>query len=405
MSMPAVFDVTQLHHSTDTKPCPNCEAGSLSPFYEVRSVPVHSVVSIRTRDAALAFPKGDIVLGICEGCAFVSNMAYDPSLQSYCPDCEETQGYSATFQVFHNQLAARLIKRYVLFGKKIVEVGCGKGEFLSLLCEMGGNSGVGFDPAFVPERNPAKDLADVEFVQDFYGEKYAGVSADFICCKMTLEHIQKTREFVNIIRRSIGSRPTPVFFQVPDLTRLLADNAFWDVYYEHCSYFTAHSLAQLFQRAGFTVIDIRSEYDGLYLAIEAVPAENPADIPEDHSLTQWAVERSREFGAAVRQTIESWNQRLASLKAAGKSVVIWGSGSKGVAFLTALRDADAVSWVVDINPYRQGMFMPGTGHEVVAPEYLRVVQPDVVVIMNPIYLGEIGEQLQALGIQSELVGV
>lgn len=405
MSMPAVFETTGLQDSTVTKSCPNCEVGHLTPFYEVRSVPVHSVVSIRTRDAALAFPKGDIVLGICEVCSFVSNMAYDATLQSYCPDCEETQGYSATFQSFHKQLAGRLIKRHVLFGKKIVEVGCGKGEFLTLLCEMGGNRGIGFDPAFVPERNPAKELAGVEFVQDFYGEKYADVDADFICCKMTLEHIEKTREFLNIIRRSIGSRRTPVFFQVPDLSRLLADNAFWDVYYEHCSYFTGHALTQLFERAGFNVIDVRSEYDGLYLAIEAVPAEQPADLPADDSLTRWTVTRAREFGAAVRETIESWNRRLASLKAQGKRVVIWGSGSKGVAFLTALRDPDAVSWVVDINPYRQGMFMPGTGHKVVAPEFLRIARPDIVVVMNPIYLREISEQLQTLGIQSELLGV
>jgi SAM-dependent methyltransferase len=405
MSMPAVFDITQLHDSTSTKPCPNCEAGYLTPFYEVRSVPVHSVVSIRTKEAALAFPKGDIVLGICEVCAFVSNMAYDPTLQTYCPDCEETQGYSATFQSFHKQLAARLIKRHVLFGKKILEVGCGKGEFLSLLCDIGGNRGIGFDPAFVPERNPAKELAGVEFVQDFYGEKYADVSADFICCKMTLEHIEKTRDFVNLIRRSIGSRRTPVFFQVPDLTRLLTDNAFWDVYYEHCSYFTGHSLTHLFQRAGFTVLDIRSEYDGLYLAIEAVPAEQPANFPADDSLTRWTVTKTREFGDTVRETIESWNRRIANLKAEGKRVMVWGSGSKGVAFLTALQDPEAVSWVVDINPYRQGMFMPGTGHQVVAPEFLRVAQPDVVVVMNPIYMGEISGQLRTLGIQSELLGV
>ena len=109
MSMPAVFEMKQLQDSAVLKLCPNCEVGHLAPFYEVRSVPVHSVVSIRTREAALAFPKGDIVLGICEVCGFVSNMAYDASLQSYCPDCEETQGYSPTFQSFHRRLAARLI--------------------------------------------------------------------------------------------------------------------------------------------------------------------------------------------------------------------------------------------------------------------------------------------------------
>jgi hypothetical protein len=128
-------------------------------------------------------------------------------------------------------------------------------------------------------------------------------------------------------------------------------------------------------------------------------------LPADDSVAQWTVTRAREFGATVRETIESWDRRLAGLKAQGKRVVIWGSGSKGVAFLTSLRDPDAISLVVDINPYRQGMFMPGTGHEVVAPEFLKIAQPDVVVVMNPIYLREIGEQLQTLGIQSELLGV
>ena len=39
-----------------------------------------------------------------------------------------------------------------LRGKDIIEIGCGKGEFLLLLCEMGNNRGTGFDPGFVSER-------------------------------------------------------------------------------------------------------------------------------------------------------------------------------------------------------------------------------------------------------------
>ena len=405
MSAPGVSDAPRLLDSSGNEPCPNCVVGCLSPFYAVRSVPVHSVVSIRTREEALSFPRGDILLGVCGTCGFVSNMAYDSALQRYCPDCEETQGFSPTFQRFHKQLAERLIGRHGLRGKKIVEVGCGKGEFLSLMCELGGNAGVGFDPAFVPERNPAKGLTQVEFIQDFYGEKYAGISADFICCKMTLEHIGKTREFVDIIRKSIGSRRTPVFFQVPDFTRILTDKAFWDIYYEHCSYFTRHSLEQLFERAGFAILDIRSEYDGLYLAIEAVPLDRPMESSQDDSLATEMRASTDEFRTAVRATLQRWNRRVASLIADGKRVVVWGSGSKAVAFLSALTDPGAISWVVDINPYRHGMFMPGTGHQVVAPEFLQTFQPDVVLVMNPIYNREIEQQLGSLGVQSELWSV
>jgi len=74
-------------------------------------------------------------------------------LSSTLPRCEETQGFSPFFRAWHEGLAQRLIDRYSLRAKKIIEIGCGKGEFLALLCDLGHNRGIGFDPAYVPERN------------------------------------------------------------------------------------------------------------------------------------------------------------------------------------------------------------------------------------------------------------
>ena len=223
-------------------------------FYEVPRVPVHSVLLMPTRDVAVNFPKGDIALGHCSHCGFIANTVFDPTVHNYSAQYEETQGFSGTFQAFHRRLAEEMIEKYDLHGKKMIEIGCGKGEFLSLLCEMGNNSGVGFDPAFVSERNPSAGDTKVEFVADFYGEKYAHVQGDFVCCKMTLEHIPDTANFVRTVRRSVGDRyDTVVFFQVPDMTRVLRDLAFWDIYYEHCSYFSAESLKLLFEEQGFDV--------------------------------------------------------------------------------------------------------------------------------------------------------
>ena len=79
----------------------------------------------------------------------------------------------------------------------------------------------------------------VTFVKDFYSEKYSAYKADFVCCKMTLEHIHQTGEFIGTVRRSIGDvSDTVVFFQIPEVTRILRDCAFEDIYYEHCSYFS-----------------------------------------------------------------------------------------------------------------------------------------------------------------------
>ena len=61
------------------------------------------------------------------------------------------------------------------------------------------------------------------------------------------------------------------------------------------------------------------------------------------------------------------------------------------------------SAAVDINPHKQGYFMPGTGHEVLAPETLVERGIDVVVVMNPIYVEEIRSQLAGLGLNPEIV--
>ena len=64
---------------------------------------------------------------------------------------------------------------------------------------------------------------------------------------------------------------------------------------------------------------------------------------------------------------------------------------------------DYVAAAVDINPHKHHCFMPGTGHEVIAPEALAELRPDLVVVMNEIYVEEIRAQLAGMGLHPELV--
>jgi SAM-dependent methyltransferase len=391
----------------EIKTCPNCLKGDLNVFYEVPRVPVHSVLLMPTREIAVNFPKGDIALGHCSHCGFITNTLFDPTVHNYSAQYEETQGFSGTFQAFHRKLAEQMIDKYDLHGKKMIEIGCGKGEFLSLLCEIGKNTGVGFDPAFVADRNPSAGDTDVEFVADFYSEKYTHVQGDFVCCKMTLEHIPDTANFMRTVRRSIGDRyDTVVFFQVPDMSRVLKDLAFWDIYYEHCSYFSAESLSLLFQEQGFDVVDVWTDYDDQYLMITATPSRTtplsvkPADPTRVNDDIKFFVEHQ-----AARMA--SWKEKLDEAKNTGKKAVVWGSGSKGVAFLTALnlRENSEIEYVVDINPFREGKYMAGTGQEIVAPAFLKGYQPDLAIAMNPIYQPEIKADLEKMGLSTEVVSV
>jgi len=376
-------------------------------FYGIEQVPVHSVLLMETREQALTYHRGDIALGFCPACGFMSNVVFDPSVHEYSSKYEETQGFSETFQSFHRGLAQRLIDRYDLHGKSLIEIGCGKGEFLTMLCEMGGNTGVGFDPAYISERNtsPARDR--MTFIKDLYSEKYTSYHGDFVCCKMTLEHIHNVAEFMSTVRRSIGDRrETIIFFQIPDMKRILEEDAFWDIYYEHCSYFTQGSLARLFRRTGFDVVDLGTEYDGQYLMIEARPGTGtgtPA-LAQENDL-QATTEAVRKFSASIDRTISLWRKRLTAYEKENKRVVIWGGGSKGVAFLTKLNVRDQIQYAVDINPYKKGTFMAGTGQEIVLPGFLTTYKPDVVIVMNPIYLGEIGQDLKRLGLAPQVIPI
>jgi hypothetical protein len=96
---------------------------------------------------------------------------------------------------------------------------------------------------------------------------------------------------------------------------------------------------------------------------------------------------------------------LSAARDRGETAVIWGAGSKGVGFLSTLGLADEVACAVDVNPAKHGMFMPGTGHEVVAPERLADIRPGIVVVMNPAYVDEIGRDLAQLGVDANVLAL
>jgi len=389
------------------KECPNCRTSSLSAFYEVRKVPVHSVLLMKTREEAVHAPTGDITLGFCPACGFIGNTSFDGSLLAYSADYEETQGFSSTFQTFHRRLAVDLIDRYDLREKHIIEIGCGKGEFITLLCELGPNFGVGFDPSYVSDRNCSEARERITFIKDFYSEKYADCQGDFVCCKMTLEHIPDVSGFLSTVRRAIGEREdTTVFFQVPDVARVLQEKAFWDIYHEHCSYFSRISLAHAFRSQGFDVLNLWTDYDDQYLMIEARPGKDvSATVTPDANEPESFQRSVASFQKHVPGALKAWKQALRSMHLDRQRVVLWGGGSKAASFLTTLGIGGEVDYVVDINPYRQGTFVAGTGHRIVGPDFLPGSRPDAVVIMNPIYRVEIQRTLQAMGLSPVLLDI
>jgi len=398
------------HVSFDTRTyedrlCPNCSSKGLRAFYGLKEIPVHSCFLLPGREDALGYPTSNLELGFCESCGFITNLRFDPGLHHYSAQCEESQGFSACFNAFARSLAQRTIDKYNIHNKVILEIGCGKGEFLALMCQLGNNRGIGFDPAYVPERNPDETGSRIEFIQDFYSAKYARLQADVICCRHTLEHIAPTLEFMHMLHKTVADRPeTLLFFELPDVVRVLREGAFWDIYYEHCTYFSAGSLARLFRMAGFDLEELYLDYHGQYLIVSARPNKGPTgeclDLEDDMTLLNQAV---KEFRQTCAGKMDYWIRTIGEFARDGKRTVLWGSGSKAVAFLTSLKLSNDIEYVVDINPYRHGRYLPGTGHEIVSPEFLRQYRPQKVIVMNPVYCNEIRQELDKLNVVADLL--
>ncbi len=386
--------------------CQACGGGDLHSFYQINDVPAHSCLMLPSRDAALAFPRGDIELAFCRDCGFISNIRFDVHLNDYSPAYEETQAFSPRFMRFVDDICDDQIAKYGIGpGTSVLEIGCGKGEFLVALCERSGCNGIGLDPGYRPERTQSAAAGRIRFIADFYGPKYSHLQADYVCCRHTLEHIGPVREFVGLVRDTIGERPhVNVFFELPDMERVLEQGVFWDVYYEHCTYFTRGSLARLFRESGFEVLELFKAYGGQYLMLEARPAPGPtvARLRQEDD-----VEHTARLVDKFRTQVDTQLQTLADItqtaRKAGKTVAIWGSGSKCVSLISSLRLGEELTAVVDINPHKHGKFLAGSGREILGPDALRSLRPDIVLLMNSIYTEEVRNELATRGLRPQLV--
>ena len=386
--------------------CPVCASEALSVFFEVSDVPVHVGLQWPSQDAARDCPKGDIKLAFCTVCGYITNLSFKPALLEYAQSYENPLHYSPFFQSYARSLVERLIERHDLRDKNVIEIGSGKGEFLQLLCELGNNCGVGFDPSYERKRTRKQDTKRIKFIRDFYSERYAGsYQADLICCRFVFEHIPDPTGFLTMLRQAIGNKSdTVVYFEVPNALSILRDLSIWDIIYEHCSYFSSESLARIFTSCGFEICDLGECYGGQFVSIEALPRRGETDSGYElrGNLTQIGGYVTA-FADKCRDKIRIWQSMLDEIQQAGRRAVAWGAGSKGVSFLNMLKGQDVVEHVVDINPHKQSKHIAGTGQQIVSPRFLQSYQPDVVIVMNPIYETEIQQIMHNLGLTAEIL--
>jgi SAM-dependent methyltransferase len=396
--------VTRLAVEIRQAVCSACGSGELECFFEMPETPTNRVTLRTTREAALSCRTGRIELGFCVACGAISNMAFDPARVDYDPTYDNSLYFSPTFQKYSEGVARDLVERYDLHGKKVIEIGCGQSEFLAQVCALGNNRGIGFDPSFVPgSANPGVGQG-ITVIRDYYSERYAHCAADFIICRQVFEHIANPRPLLESVRRALVSNSHgALFFEVPSASFIFQKKGFWDVLYEHCFYYSPGALARLFSSCGFDVLRVSETFEGQYVCLEARPCSGSTDTMNEAEDDLHSMRRDiQQFANAFCHHYSHWKKMLDRFAAEGKRMVLWGAGTKGTLFLNTFRDISSLEYIVDVNPRKWGLYIPGSGQKVVSPELLKEYRPDMVLIMNSNYRDEIGRQVSSLGLAPEL---
>lgn len=379
--------------------CTLCGSTDLTDFYSIANVPITCTSVFATSQEAASIPSGRIDLCICNDCCLIYNRSFDRCLGEIGARYESSQGASAVFEEYSRSLARDWVERYSLAGKRVLEIGSGSGSFLTHLIDCGVAQATGIDP--LADRQTLQcDDARITLIPEYFADDHFKIDAEALVCRHTLEHIDDIRGFLNQLRHWAERNPhSVVLFEIPDAERIFNERAFWDIYYEHCNYFTLDTVRAAFEIAGFSVVSVKRSYSDQYLLIEAVM----------HREQTPSIQRSRppcpkddylRFADDVGRSIGNCRRALWQLGTPSRPVILWQGAAKTVGLITALAEAHMIGGAVDMNPQRHGQFLPGSGLQIMPPEWLLEIRPRYVVLMNPVYLAEVRALIASLGVDA-----
>lgn len=369
--------------------CRACGGDDLEHVVDLGHGPAFVGASWPDEEGARRAPLGRLDLWLCRSCGHVANADFDADLLEYDGAYDNSLHHSPIFQSYADELAHRLAAAYA--PTRIVEIGSGKGEFLTELCAITGAKGTGYDPTC----DAGRPAPGVTLVSDYYRPGEHLDPYDLLVCRQVLEHLDDPAAVLRSIRAQ-APEDAVLYLEVPSGEFNFGPAGLWDCIYPHVSYFSGSSLRSLVQRCGFEVLGAGTSFADQFLWVEVragAVVEEPVQ-PGAHA------DVVRDFAARRLAAVDSWRERIRE----DEELVLWGAGSKGVVFLNAVGPGAPIT-VVDVNPRKQGGHVPGTGHLVQEPRALGGRDVGRVLVTNPVYLHEIRRQLSDMGVSAEVVMV
>lgn len=331
---------------------------------------------------------------VCEHCFLVQAALYQRPEQIF-GEYQYFSSYSESWLAHCKTYVDGIIPRLGLSKEsRVLEVACNDGYLLQY-----------FQPYGVPVKGiePAENVAEaarakgIEVDCCFFGADTAREIAgkdglyDLVIGNNVLAHVPDINGFVEGLSLVLSPEGT-ITMEFPHLMRLMEQSQFDTIYHEHFHYLSLFTVQTIFQAHGLEIYDVEElPTHGGSLRIYAAHREYGAE--QMRPTVAELLGREAAFGlkdirtykgfAAQMQKIKLDALRLfAELKQQGKRIAAFGAAAKGNTFLNYCGiKSDMIDFVVDSNPHKQGLFLPGSLIPIVGPEALRERKPDYLLIL------------------------
>ena len=373
--------------------CRFCDAPLTETFVDLGSMPLANSY-LQPGDLARHEPAYPLHARVCDTCRLVQVDDVVPP-EAIFGDYAYFSSYSASWVAHAGRYAVMARQRFGLTGaSQVVEIASNDGYLLKHFRDAG-IPVLGIEPA--GNVAAAAEAAGIPTRVTFFGEATArslvaeGIAADLLVGNNVLAHVPDLNDFVAGL--AIVLKPDGVLtMEFPHLLRLIEDVQFDTIYHEHFSYFSLLTVEQVFARHGLRVFDVESipTHGGslrIFVCHDACRslASGPALALLRAEEKQAGLDRDtgyRGFAARVAQVRDGLLAFLAAQRAAGCRIAAYGAAAKGNTLLNYCGiGPDAIAYVVDVSPHKQGRLLPGSHIPIESPDILRRHRPDFLLIL------------------------
>ncbi|MBK6820641.1 MAG: methyltransferase domain-containing protein [Bacteroidetes bacterium] len=373
------------------KKCPLCKSDNIEYLLNVE-VPTLQNRVYKTKAEANNCLVGNVNLTHCTNCNFTFNADFNENIIIYDENYDNAVP-SKIFTEYYQTICKYIYVKYKLSNGTVYDIGCGKGTFLKMLCNIYPDvKGVGIDPSYEGELNPLNNL---QFIQDFFNPSQVTSKPNLIISRHVFEHIEYPIDFLEIIKNPLKEfKEVPIFIEVPDFRWIVENKTFWDICYEHCNYFSEYSINSMFNFPWLSLESITKAFGNQYLWIEGLINSNNKDINAGEYF-KIDIKLINDFVNSIFEFKNNIKNIILEYKKQNYKIIVWGMATKGVIFSINIdRKCDLIDFCIDINKDKQNMYSPITAHLIESPEILSNIYANcLIIVMNTNYLNEIQNML------------